>query len=395
MTIFSSLIQSAAVERLNELSFEVGPIRPPSEAFSLLIRVTRNCPWNRCEFCHTYKGKRFVYRSVEEVKEDIQKAKAIQDEITLLAWRTGYGGRTRDMAGVLLQSPEVSDSVRNVALWLYYQSQTIFLQDANTLIMRTPELIQVIKFLKETFPEAQRVTSYARSKTAAKKQLSELKELREVGLSRLHIGLESGSRQVLDYIQKGVTPEEHVRGGKNVREAGISLCEYVMPGLGGRKLWREHVEETARVLNEIDPDFIRLRSLHVISDSPLYRKMVQGDFEPRTEDEVVEEIGLLIERLNCHSRLKSDHVLNLLQEVEGELPQDKEKMLEIISRYLSLPQEERTNFVLGRRMGYYESLADLESPYKREKVAELQKRIEREYPGGVERAIHTLKERFV
>lgn len=383
------------LERLNRFAFEVGPIRPPSEAFSLLIRATRNCPWNRCLFCHTYKGKRFGYRSVEEVKEDIGKAKAIQEEIKLLSWRMGYGGRTKEVTRMLLQSPEASDAVRNVALWLYYESRTVFLQDANTLIMRTPELTEVIRFLKETFPEVERVTSYARAKTAAKKRVEELRELYEAGLSRLHIGLESGSRKVLEYIQKGVTPEEQILGGRKVREASISLCEYVMPGLGGKELWREHVVETAQVLNEIDPDYIRLRSLHVISDTPLYQKMMSGDFEPRSEDEVVEEIGQLIERLNCHSILKSDHILNLLPEVEGRLPEDKEKMLGVISRYLGLPEEKRRNFVLGRRLGYYESLADLENPYTYERVEQLRRRIEAEYDGGVEKAVLALKESFV
>lgn len=395
MAIFGSMIRATELERLNRLSFEVGPIRPPSEAFSLLIRATRNCPWNRCLFCHTYKGKRFEYRSVEEVKEDIGKAKAIREEIKLLSWRMGYGGRTKEIARMLLQSPEVADGVRNVALWLYYESRTVFLQDANTLIMRTPELTEVIRFLKETFPEVERITSYARAKTAAKKSAEELRELHEAGLSRLHIGLESGSRKVLEYVQKGVTPEEQILGGRKVREAGISLCEYVMPGLGGRKFWQEHVVETARVLNEIDPDYIRLRSLHVTSDSPLHQKMMSGDFEPRSEDEVVEEIGQLIERLDCHSILKSDHILNLLPEVEGKLPEDKEKMLGVISRYLGLPEEKRRNFVLGRRSGYYESLADLESPYKYERVEQLRRRIEVEYDGGVEKAVLALKESFV
>jgi len=332
---------------------------------------------------------------VEEVKEDIGKAKAIQEEIKLLSWRMGYGGRTKEVTRMLLQSPEASDAVRNVALWLYYESRTVFLQDANTLIMRTPELTEVIRFLKETFPEVERVTSYARAKTAAKKRVEELRELYEAGLSRLHIGLESGSRKVLEYIQKGVTPEEQILGGRKVREASISLCEYVMPGLGGKELWREHVVETAQVLNEIDPDYIRLRSLHVISDTPLYQKMMSGDFEPRSEDEVVEEIGQLIERLNCHSILKSDHILNLLPEVEGRLPEDKEKMLGVISRYLGLPEEKRRNFVLGRRLGYYESLADLENPYTYERVEQLRRRIEAEYDGGVEKAVLALKESFV
>lgn len=345
---------------LNSHSLEIGPIRPPSEAHSLLIRATRNCPWNKCEFCTTYKTEKFELRTVEEIKRDIQIAKAINDEIRALTWKLGYGGRLKEVAATLYNSPHYNISVRSVALWLYFDAESAFLQDANSLIMRTPDLVQVIRFLKETLPSLTRVTSYARSKTAAKKSVEELKELHDAGLSRLHIGLETGYDNLLKYVQKGVTAEEHARGGRKVKESGISLCEYVMPGLGGRKMSKEHVEQTARVLNEIEPDYIRLRTLEVREGMPLLHKLQEGDFELQTEDEVVEEIEALIERLDCRSELKSDHILNLLPEVEGKLPQDKEKMLAAINRYLALPPSERINFQLGRRAGYYERLDELE-----------------------------------
>jgi len=384
-----------SLENLNAYSFELGPIRPPSEARSLLIRVTRNCPWNRCQFCPVYKTQKFELRPVEEIENDIQIAKAISDEIRALTWKSGYGGRLKDIAAMLCNSPHYNASVKNVALWLYFDAESAFLQDANSLIMRTPELVQVIRSLKENLPTLTRITSYARSKTAAKKSVEEMKELHEAGLSRLHIGLETGYDELLRYMQKGVTAEEHVKGGRRVKESGISLCEYVMPGLGGKKMSKEHMEHTARVLNEIEPDYIRLRTLEVGEGMPLFQKLQEGDFKLQTEDEVVEEIAALIERLDCRSELKSDHILNLLPEVEGKLPQDKEKILAIINRYLALPFSERINFQLGRRAGYYESLDELHDAYKHEKVEQVIKRIESESSNGIEEAIYALKARFV
>jgi hypothetical protein len=382
-------------EKLADYSFELGPIRPPSEAYSLLIRVTRNCPWNRCQFCPVYKGQRFELRAAEDVIRDIETAKAIADEIKELAWRTGYGDRLRDVAATIYNGYQHNASICNVALWLWAGGESAFLQDANTLIMRTPDLVRVVSFLKQTFPELSRITSYARSKTAAKKSLEELKELKDAGLSRLHIGMESGSNIVLSYVEKGVTAEEHIIGGKKVKRAGISLCEYVMPGLGGRKMSSDHVLGTATVINEIDPDYIRLRTLYVRQDMPLWSKLEAGDFELQTEDEVVEEIGKLIEKLKVTSQFKSDHILNLLPEVEGKFPEAKPACLATINRYLALPPQEKLNFRLGRRTGYYEKLDDLYDAHKHQKVNEAIKRITSEAPDSVDEMILQLKASFI
>ncbi|MFC1929413.1 hypothetical protein ACFLW6_00885 [Chloroflexota bacterium] len=149
-------------------SLELGPIRPPSEAFSLLVRVTRNCPWNRCKFCKTYKGEKFELRSVEEVKQDIKTTKIIHDKIKEMAWRSGYGNNIQETAAKVVNTAP-NDSYRNVALWLCAGGKSAFLQDANTLIMPTKDLVEAIRFLKETFPSIERITSYGRSKTAVKK----------------------------------------------------------------------------------------------------------------------------------------------------------------------------------------------------------------------------------
>ncbi len=345
-------------------TFELGPIRPPSEARSLLIRATRNCPWNRCQFCPIYKGTRFELRTVPEVVADIESAKAVADGIREAAWRAGYGDRVRGFAAHLSHNPGYGHCVNHVALWLSMGAGSAFLQDSNSLLMRTAELVEVIAFLRQTFPELHRVTTYGRSHTAARKSLTDLEELRHVGLDRVHIGLETGYDALLTYMEKGCTAKDHIAGGKRIKEAGISLCEYVMPGLGGKRMSREHAIETARVLNEIDPDHIRLRSLHVSPIMSLWAKIDTGDFEMQTEDEVVREIATFIENLDVTSRLKSDHTLNLLMEVQGKLPDDREKCLDIIDRYLSLPDDERLNFQLGRRAGYYATLADLSDTQK-------------------------------
>jgi radical SAM superfamily enzyme YgiQ (UPF0313 family) len=383
----------SVIEKLSH-AFELGPIRPPSEAYSLLIRATRNCPWNRCQFCPVYKGSKFELRPVGEIIRDIEAVKAISEGIKEMAWKMGYGDNVREVAAMLCNQPQYGQCVCHVALWLGTRGKTAFLQDSNTLIMRTPELTQVITFLRTTFPSLTRVTTYGRSHTAARKSLAELKELKDAGLDRIHIGLETGYDALLAYIEKGCTAENHIEGGKKVKEAGISLCEYVMPGLGGKKMSQEHARETARVLNEIDPDYIRLRSLHVSPTMPLWTRLQDGDFELQTEDGVVKEIGTFIENLQVTSYLKSDHILNLLMEVEGKMPEDKEKCLNIINKYLSLPDEERLNFKIGKRTGLYNRLADLSDSYKHDKIDQAIKSL-RAQGSDVEEAIVKLKNSFI
>ena len=375
-------------------SFELGPIRPPSEAYSLLLRVTRNCSWNRCKFCPIYKGEKFQLRSVEEIKQDIRTASVIQNQIKELAWKSGYGDSVREVAAMVCHNPP-NDAYRNVALWMYAGGKHAFLQDANTLIMKTGELVEVIRYLKETFPSISRITSYSRSKTAAKKSVAELVELREAGLSRLHIGLESGYDPVLQFMDKGVTAADHITGGKNVVASGISLCEYVILGMGGTKMWREHAIETARVLNEINPDFIRFRTLTIQARMPLNNDVVSGNFIRETDEEIVAEEKLLIEHLECRSHIVSDHIINLLQEVEGKLPEEKERMLDVISRFQALSPEERDNFKMGRRLGIYNRLDDLNDVSRKEEVRRVMDRLSRDGDGVIDGVIFSLMERYI
>jgi radical SAM superfamily enzyme YgiQ (UPF0313 family) len=387
------MLSHSATEKLGH-AFELGPIRPPSESHSLLIRATRNCPWNRCQFCPVYKGSKFELRPVEQITGDIEAVKAIGEGIGEVAWEMGYGDRVREVAAMFCDQSQYGPCVCHVASWVSTGGKTAFLQDSNTLIMRTPELVRVISFLRKTFPSLNRVTSYARSHTAARKSTAELKELKGAGLDRIHIGLETGYEALLGYMEKGCTAENHIEGGKKVKEAGISLCEYVMPGLGGKKMSQEHARETARVLNEIDPDYIRLRSLHISPAMPLWARLQDGDFELQTEDEVVREVALFIENLQVTGYLKSDHILNLLMEIEGKFPEDKEKCLNIISSYLSLPEEERLNFRIGRRAGLYDRLADLSDSYRHDRIEQAIKHLKAQ-GSDVDEQMLRLKNSFI
>lgn len=378
--------------------FEQGPIRPPSEAQSLLIRVTRNCPWNRCAFCHTYKDTKFELRSVEDVKEDIRAARQITDEIRALSWKLGEGGKVGNATvdRIFHQGEFCGDLFRSVAAWLYFGGESIFLQDANSLILKTKDLVEILNFIREKFPHVSRITSYCRSKTAAKKSVEEFKRLREAGLSRIHVGMETGYDPLLEFIRKGVTAEEQAEGGKRIVASGISLSEYVMPGLGGTRWSREHALETARVLNRINPDFIRLRSLQVRKGTVLYEKMSDGSFEPLGEDDVVREIRMFIETLEgIESTVVSDHILNLLEEVEGKLPEEKEKMLAVIDRYLGLSDEERFVFRLGRRRGFYRKLDDLADRDLYAKLHSIVTRYMSSDPAGIDRDLDRMRQSFI
>jgi radical SAM superfamily enzyme YgiQ (UPF0313 family) len=342
--------------------FEQGPIRPPSEATSLLIRVTRNCPWNKCSFCHTYRGSKFELRSVEEVKKDIQAMKDIADQITGFSWKLGEGGHVnRNVLNQIYNSNIFcNDFFQTVAGWLYFGGENVFLQDANSLILKTDDLLAILDFLREKFPQTKRITSYCRSHTAARKTLSEFEQLKKAGLSRIHIGMESGCDEVLSLIHKGVTASDHIKAGLTIRKAGIELSEYVMPGLGGVKWTRQHALETARVINAINPDFIRLRTLHVVPGTQMDELMKNGEFQPLNDEEILREINLFIKNLNVQGTyLASDHILNLMEELEGEFPADKPLILLAIRKFFDLSAEDRLIFRLGRRSGTLKKLDDL------------------------------------
>jgi hypothetical protein len=344
--------------------FEQGPIRPPSEAYSLLVRVTRNCPWNRCTFCPVYKGAKFSRRSVDHVKKDIDAVYKHIEAFLELADESGQVPQGEIRKLTQNADPETSPAFVGAFNWYFAGGmKSVFIQDANSLIIQPSDLVQILNHLKKRFPQIERITSYARSQTIARTKEEDLKVIRDAGLNRIHIGLESGSDDVLKMVKKGVTKEMHIRAGIKVKNAGIELSEYYMPGLGGKKYLRKHALETADALNQINPDFIRLRTLAVPSSAPLFEDWQSGRFEKCSEKEVIQEILMFIEKLDgITSVVKSDHILNLFQDLEGTLPQDKEHMMNILRTFLAMDPERQVLYQVGRRIGVFSGLSDMEKP---------------------------------
>jgi hypothetical protein len=380
-------------------SFEQGPIRPPNESRSLLLRLTRNCPWNQCLFCPVYKGRKFSLRTVDEIRQDIQTARNIADDIRELSRRLGANGVVDDaVISQISGGSGYSQCYRGMAVWMYYGTFACFLQDADNLIMKTDDLEAVLTFLREKFPEIRRVTTYSRSKTVSRKSPESLKRIRKAGLNRVHIGLETGYDPLLKFMKKGVSAAVHIEAGQKLIEAGMEVSEYVMPGLGGQAVWREHAIETARVLNLINPHFIRLRSLRVPDRIPLYEKLETGSFVMQTDDALVEEIRVFIEALDgIVSTVSSDHIMNLLEDVSGKLPEDKPAMLKVIQSYQELSEKDRIIFRLGRRGGVYRSIADFRRDIGTyQKISRLIQQIEAsEGAPGVERYITETVDRYI
>jgi radical SAM superfamily enzyme YgiQ (UPF0313 family) len=278
---------------LRRKSYDFPPFRPPSEANSLLLRVTRGCPWNRCTFCSMYKDMKFEIREIEEVLGDIESARDL------------YGDRIH----------------------------TVFIGDSNSLVAKTEMLVKILGSLISSFPHIERVTSYARAKTIAKKPLEDLIKIRQAGLTRLHVGLETGDRDLLKEMDKGATPEEMIAAGKKAKEAGFEYSLYVLLGIGGEEKWEQHARGTAEVLNQVNPHFIRVRTFIPQPNSPLYEAMARGDFTSPSPETILKETKLLLEKLNVTSQFLSDHISNLLP-LHGRLPEDKEKMIQMIEEAL-------------------------------------------------------------
>jgi radical SAM superfamily enzyme YgiQ (UPF0313 family) len=236
-----------------------------------------------------YKGTKFEIRPVEEVLGDIETARDL------------YGDRVR----------------------------TVFIGDSNSLVVKTEMLVKILNALLSSFPHIERVTSYARAKTLAKKPSEDLITIHQAGLKRLHVGLETGDRDLLKEIEKGATPEEMVEAGKKAKEAGFEYSLYVLLGIGGEDKWEQHAKGTAEVLNQIDPHFIRVRTFIPQSNSLLYEAMAEGRFHPPRPETILKETKLLLENLQVTSQFLSDHISNLLP-LHGKLPGDQKKMIQMI-----------------------------------------------------------------
>jgi radical SAM superfamily enzyme YgiQ (UPF0313 family) len=241
-----------------------------------------------------YKDIPFERRPLEEIKEDIEQASRL------------YGASAR----------------------------SAFIGDSNSLVLTTGSLCAVLHFLYASFSRLERVTSYARAKTIAKKALAGLKQLRQAGLVRLHVGLETGDAKTLRLINKGATPEEMIEAGLKVKEAGFELSLYVLLGIGGMQRWKEHADGTAAILNKIDPHFIRVRTLTPQPGSPLFDMRERREFTLPSPDWILEEEKRLVEGLEVTSELLSDHISNYLP-INGQMPHDKPTLLQALEQEIA------------------------------------------------------------
>ncbi len=362
-------------------AYELGPIRPPSESTSLLVRVTRNCPWNTCAFCSVYKGRRFEKRSVSDIKAEID---LIARTAAALRERFSVGpeeGLDSSCALEILRSLAASTAEKHTAMWLQRGAKHVFLQDADSLVIPPRKIVEILEHLRRRFPQVSRVTSYARSRTLVARSEKQLREMKDAGLTRIHIGLESGSDRVLKMVSKGCRFDHHVEGGRRAVEVGFEVCCYVMPGLGGRALSREHVEKTAEAISKIAPGHLRLRTLWIDPGSPLRRMADDGLFEPLEEHEVVQEIRDMLLSIksgaSVNTRVVSDHDRNLLLDVEGALPGDLGELVAVCDRFLTLDPDERDGFVAGRRAGLVSGLGRYLTldPVEKDRLVELAKEL--------------------
>jgi len=345
-----------SVDKISKMSFAVGVYRPPSEggSASLLLRITENCPWNKCTFCEMYKNQPFGYRKVEDIKADIDAVSLMADEIRKVAGLVGQEGRiSRDVIHALLSvNPYLNENQCFVTVfsWLYSGGKTAFLQDADSMIMRPNEFVEVLKHLRESLKTLTRVTSYTRSKTLSQRKQQDLKAIREAGLDRLHVGLETGDDELLKVIRKGVTAAEQIEGGKKAMAAGFQLSEYWMPDLGGRERWQQHAANTARVLNAINPHYIRSRPFVPRPGTEIFCDYEKGSLKVSSPHERLEELKVMIGSLDVTSRVCFDHNMNswtnsrggLLfhQDYEGyKFPEEKPLVLELIQEGLSVDEK--------------------------------------------------------
>ena len=338
------------IMNIKNYNFETGIYRPPSEggSASLLLRFTRNCPWNHCTFCAMYKTKKFQLRSITEIRADIDAMARLTQALKSAAC-AGGGKITREAAVFLMEKiPELNyhQGFSMLVHWLMAGGKTAFIQDGNSMIMKTGDLIEALHHLKTTFPAINLVTTYARARTLVQKSSSDLLAIRKAGLDRLHLGLETGDDALLKKIKKGVTSEGQIQGGQKALAAGFQVSEYWMPGLGGRALTLAHAENTARVLNAINPHYIRSRPFRAIADTPLHTRIQAGEIHTLSPREQLMELKQMITALEVTSRVCFDHARNNWRNARGQIlfthdyegykfPDQKPKVLNLIEEGLA------------------------------------------------------------
>jgi len=333
---------------IDPFHFETGIYRPPSEggSASLLVRFTRNCPWNHCTFCAMYKTEKFERRSVEEIRRDINAMAALA------------GALKTESLGLMDSHPSLNRHPGAAMLinWLASGGKTAFIQDGNSLIMTPEDLIAALTHLKTTFPSITRITTYARARTLSQRSLETLTAIRKAGLDRVHIGLETGDDALLKQIKKGVDSQGQINGGQKAMKAGFQVSEYWMPGLGGKEMTDPHAENTARVLNAVNPHYIRSRPFRPIPDTPLSQQVQNGDITLLSPRGQLLEIRNMVAALEVTSKVCFDHAGNFWRTRAGDLvfthgyegykfPEEKAALLDRIEEGLAWEQPGSAPFI--------------------------------------------------
>ena len=266
--------------------------RPPSEAYSLLVQVTVGCSHNKCTFCNMYKDKQFRLRSPEEVLED-------------LAWARSH----------------------------YQKVQRMFLCDGDALCLSNNKLLTILDYIRDHFPECERVSTYGRAKDALRKTDAELKELREHGLEMVYLGAESGSPQVLAGIKKGETREELIAGVHKLEDAGMKTSVTFISGLAGPQGWEDHAIQTGTMITEMNASYVSLLTLMLEPPAPMLDDYRQGKFQYLTPEEVLAETCLLLQHAKPSKScvFRSNHASNYVS-LRGNLPEDNERMIQQLKR---------------------------------------------------------------
>jgi len=286
-------------------------LRPPSEARSYFLPLTRGCSNNTCTYCGFYNCKLKV-RDIAEVKEEIDAL-------------TPYREHN-------LRLPHIPDVAYYIAR--QWDGRRVFLQDGDALVYPFSELVEVLQYLNEKLPGIERIASYATPQDILRRDLKQLKELKDLKLGILYMGVESGDDEVLEKIGKGVNHDQMVEAGRKIKEAGILSSVTVILGLGGKQNSESHTRETARVLTEMDPDYVGALTLSLIPGTPMYEQHKNGVMTMLTPFEFLKELKTIIEEssfTNCF--FSSMHASNYVA-VRGTLPGDKGRVTGELERVL-------------------------------------------------------------
>jgi radical SAM superfamily enzyme YgiQ (UPF0313 family) len=287
------------ISTMIELGYDYPLYRPPSEANSIIFQVTLGCSFNKCSFCNMYRTKEYSERPWEEIKSEIDI---------------------------------VSKS--------FPQTERIFLADGDAINLSTEKLVQILDYIKEKFPNLERISCYAMPKNLLQKSPDELTLLNSKGLDMLYIGIETGNDILLKKITKGATSKSIIDACNKAKKSGFIISCMIILGIGGKKYSMDHMKETARVVSDVSPNFLAALTL-IIEDGVYdeFMKKFSEPFETLDDTMILSELELLLNNINPISPIvfRANHASNVYS-IGGNLPEDKEKMLAIVRSLKEHPE---------------------------------------------------------